>query len=154
MDAPALRAHQSPLELALVDVHATLAELLAAADDQYAAVVERDRQRLEGVTRQQERLAVRLERAERKRLAALNGGALADAVAREPRLARLSQAIAHSVRELRARHANTHDLIEKAAELNGQTIQFLQHLVGVTSPTYGGRVASTPRPSVLLDGRA
>src|SRR3712207_853727 len=73
MTTPADRNHQSPLEAALLDVHATLRELIVAADEQYAAVVERDRERLESVTRRQERLAARLARAERARVTALDG---------------------------------------------------------------------------------
>jgi len=154
MDAPAMRDHQSPLEAALADVHATLTELLTAADEQYAAVVERDRERLESVTRQQERLSVRLERAERKRAAALADQPFAAALATQPGLATLAQAIASSVRDLQAKHAHTQGLIEQAAELNGQTILFLQRLVGATSPAYGARGTSAPRQSVLLDSRA
>ena len=75
MMTPVVREDQSPLEAALLDVDATLAELLAAADEQHAAVVAGDRQRLERVTGLQERLSSRLERAERRRLEHL-GGAL------------------------------------------------------------------------------
>src|ERR687886_723289 len=64
MTAPAVPDQQSPLESALLDVHATLADLLVAADEQYAAVVARDHARLESVTRQQERLSARLARAD------------------------------------------------------------------------------------------
>ena len=67
MTSPAVREHQSPLEEALVNVHTALAELLVAADEQHAAVVAHDRDRLEGVTRQQERLSARLARAESRR---------------------------------------------------------------------------------------
>ena len=70
MTTPAVREHQSPLEVVLLDVHATLADLLVAADEQHAAVVDHDRDRLENVTRQQEQLSVRLARAEAKRLLA------------------------------------------------------------------------------------
>src|SRR3954454_16643292 len=122
MNAPVARDLQSPLEAALVDVHDTLTELLIAADEQYAAVVERDRQRLEGVTRQQERLAVRLQRAETKRQTVLEGSTLGEVVQREAHLMRLHEAIADAVRELQAKHARTNNLLEKAAELNGQTI--------------------------------
>jgi flagellar biosynthesis/type III secretory pathway chaperone len=150
-----MRDHQSPLAAALVDVNATLTELLAAADEQYVAVVERDRPRLEGVTRQQERLSARLERAERKRLAALDGRPIAEAIASEPELASLNQVIAASVQQLQTKHAQTNSLIEKTAELNAQTIQFLQRLVGVSVPAYGARGAGDgSRHSLLLDGRA
>lgn len=151
-----MRDHQSPLAAALVDVNGTLIELLAAADEQYAAVVERDRARLEGVTRQQERLAARLERAERKRAAALDGHPLVDALTHEPHLAPLADTIAAAVQRLQSKHTQTKSLIEKAAELNGQTIQFLQRLVGASVPAYGARggVDGGHRASLLLDGRA
>src|SRR5579871_3504143 len=84
MNAPALAANQSPLETALREVHATLGEMLVAADKQYAAVVSRDRDRLESVTRLQERLTARLARAEARRLDALQGASLAEAIARTP----------------------------------------------------------------------
>src|SRR5438477_263420 len=58
-------------------VHATLAELLVAADEQNAAVVAHDRDRLESVTRQQERLSARLARAESRRIELLAGEPLA-----------------------------------------------------------------------------
>ena len=57
----------------LLDVHASLVDLRAAADEQYAAVVADDRDRLEAVTRLQERLSSRLGRAETKRLELLSG---------------------------------------------------------------------------------
>ena len=74
----------TPLEAALLDVHSTLSELLVAADDQYAAVAQRDRDGLEGVTRRQEQLAARLERAERQRVAALDGAPIRSAIAALP----------------------------------------------------------------------
>jgi len=156
MNAPAVRDHQSPLEAALVDVHAALTELLAAADAQYEAVVERDRQRLEDVTRQQERLASRLERAERKRQEVLAARSLEVAlVAEAAHVAGLAQNIATAVRELQARHTRTAALIQKSIEVNGQTIQFLQRLVGAaTTPAYGSRGAQAARQSVLVDSRA
>ncbi len=149
-----MRDHQSPLEVALVDVNATLTELLAAADAQYEAVVERDRERLEGVTRLQERLAVRLERAEQRRTAALGDQPLSVAVATQPHLATLAHQISTAVRELQARNARTQNLLEQAAQLNAQTVQFLQRLVGVSAPAYSARGATASRQSVLLDSRA
>jgi len=156
MNAPAVRDHPSPLEAALVDVHATLTELLAAADAQYEAVVARDRQRLEDVTRQQERLASRLERAERKRQEVLADRTLDVALVAEPaHVATLAQTIGSAVRELQASHTRTANLIQKSIEVNGQTIQFLQRLVGAsTPPAYGSRGAQAARQSVLVDSRA
>src|ERR1700739_4165368 len=91
MPAPAATVIQSPLEAALSDVHATLAELLQAADEQHAAVVARDRNRIESVTRQQERLSARLARAEARRIELLGGNSLSDVIARleEPRATRV-----------------------------------------------------------------
>src|SRR5919205_4427144 len=91
---PATSEH-SPLEQALLDVHATLADLLAAADEQHQAVAAGDRERLESVTRRQERLAARLQRAETQRLRLLNGRPLEDAVSELPsaEAARLSHIV-------------------------------------------------------------
>src|ERR687886_20819 len=102
MSTSADREHQSALEAALLDVRNTLAALLSAADAQHAAVVERDRARLEQVTRQQEVLSARLERAERRRLEVLDGAPLQRVAADLPdpsgqRISHLTQAIATSV---------------------------------------------------------
>src|SRR5712692_9114760 len=106
MTTPAVREHQSLLEVALLDVHATLAVLLVASDEQYAAVEARDHARLENVTRQQERLSSRLEQAESRRLAALEGLPLSSAIALLPaeqaaRTKSLSDSIALAVNQLR-----------------------------------------------------
>jgi flagellar biosynthesis/type III secretory pathway chaperone len=155
MNAPASGTLQSPLEAALVDVHATLAALLAAADEQHVAVVARDRQRLEGVTNQQERLSTRLERAERKRLELLGERTIAAAVADEPpHVAALVIEIADNVRTLQRKHQQTANLIEQSVKLNAHTIDFLKRLVGAMAPAYGARGAKPTRHSVLLDSRA
>src|ERR1700704_3546827 len=112
MTTPAVREHQSRLEAALLDVHATLADLLVAADEQHAAVVERDRERLESVTRQQERLSARLVRAEAKRLEVLGGVPLAEAVTALPEGQALSASISVKVRQLKQRQAQTASLLE------------------------------------------
>jgi flagellar biosynthesis/type III secretory pathway chaperone len=154
MHAPAQRDHQSPLEAAMVDVQLTLTELLAAADEQYAAVAERDRTRIEDVTRVQERLSARLERAERLRVAALEGSPIQAVIASEARLTRLSDAIASAVRDLQAKNARNASLIQRSAELNAQSIQFLQRLVSAEAPAYGTRGQAPARHSVLVDSRA
>jgi flagellar biosynthesis/type III secretory pathway chaperone len=159
MTPPALRDHQSPLEAALVEVRATLIELLAAAAEQHAAVVEHDRDRLEGVTLRQENLSSRLERAERQRLVALDGASIDTAIAVLPsdqshRAAALNTSIRRAVQELQARHARTTSLLERSAELAAETIQFLQRLVGVQPPAYGARGEATMRQSLLVDSRA
>jgi flagellar biosynthesis/type III secretory pathway chaperone len=110
---------------------------------------------VESVTRRQERLAARLERAERKRATALDGQPLNAAVSGKPGLTRLSAAIAQKVGALQTRHEQAANLIEKATELNAQTLQFLHSLVGGgNSTTYGVRGTTTVRQSVLVDRRA
>ena len=75
----AISGDSAALEPVLVEVQATLTDLLASADEQQAAVVAGDRVRLETVTSLQERLSSRLERAELKRLEHLGGTPLATA---------------------------------------------------------------------------
>jgi len=160
MNAPALTATQSPLETALRDVYATLGELLVAADEQYSAVVSRDRDRIESVTRLQERLTARLARAEARRMAALAGASLAEVIARtsDARSARdldqLRDAIATSVDELRCRQRRTANLLAKSIEMGRQTLEFLQRLVTNPTPAYNARGLSMMQHSVLVDGRA
>ena len=155
MSTPANRDHQSPLEAALLDVHAMLGELLGAADEQYAAVAERDRERLEGVTRRQEQLSVRLERAERRRIelqSQLSTDGLSPiAIAR---LRAVRKAIAGRVRELQQRNARASSLLERSIELTGQSLQFLQRLAIPAQPTYGARGPARATQSVLVDSRA
>jgi flagellar biosynthesis/type III secretory pathway chaperone len=159
MTTPAVREHQSPLEAALLDVHATLAALLVASDEQYAALVARDHARLESVTRQQERLSSRLERAEARRLEVLAGVPLASALASLPadqsaRARSLSDAVGVAVTQLRGRQTQSASLLEQSIELVGNTLNFLQRLVTVQSPAYGVRGLAQSRQSLLVDGRA
>jgi flagellar biosynthesis/type III secretory pathway chaperone len=154
-----VRAVRSPLEGVLLDVDAVLADLLVAADEQHAAVVAGDRERLERVTRQQEALSSRLERAERKRIELLAGTSLAAALADFPAdqaelLANLSRSIADAVTELQPRHARNGTLLQRSAELAGQTVLFLQRVASPPSPSYGARGRRAPQQSMLLDGRA
>ena len=149
----------SPLEAALLDVDATLVDLLVAADEQHAAVVAGDRARLESVTRTQEVLSSRLERAERKRLDLLAGTSLAVALADLPsdqaeRLSTLSGSIADAVRELQPRHARNATLLERSAHLAGQTVLFLQRVASPPSPSYGANGRRAPQQSLLVDRRA
>src|SRR4029453_6069552 len=143
MNASAIRDAQSTLELALIDVHATLTDLLAAADEQYQAIVARDHARLESVTRLQERLSTRLERAERLRNEALAGRPLKVAIVDLPRedalrSAKLVRGIGLAVKGLQSRNTQTASLLESSLELGPQTIQFLQRLAGagVAEPVY------------------
>jgi flagellar biosynthesis/type III secretory pathway chaperone len=159
MTAPAVRNQDSPLESALLDVHATLADLLVAADEQYAAVVARDHERLESVTRQQERLSARLARAEARRLELLAGTHLIDAVSALPasaatRAHAVRHSIADSVQELKQRQARTAGLLEQSIDVAAQTLTFLQRLLTGQPGVYGARGFAPSRRSVLVDGRA
>ncbi len=159
MTTPAAREHQSLLETALLDVDATLAELLVASDEQYAAVVARDHAWLENVTRQQERLSFRLEQAESKRLEALAGTPLLSAIALLPadqavRTKSLSDSIGVAVNQLKERQNHTASLLEQSIELVSHTLNFLQRLVTVQTPAYGVRGIPASRQSLLVDGRA
>jgi flagellar biosynthesis/type III secretory pathway chaperone len=159
MTPAAVREYQSALEAALLDVHATLADLLVASDEQYAAVVARDHARLENVTYQQECLSTRLARFEAKRMELLAGVPLAaalDALPRDQatRARSVNNAIAAAVTQLRERQSRTSNLLEHSIELASQTIQFLQRLVTVHEPVYDVRGRTSKSGSLLLDGRA
>jgi flagellar biosynthesis/type III secretory pathway chaperone len=157
---PATR-EQTPLEQVLLDVHATLADLLDAADEQHQAVLVGDRERLESVTRRQERLAARLQRAETQRLSLLEGRMLDEAVSELPttdaaRVESLVNGISDSVKRLRERQAANASLLERSMELAGQTVQFLQRLLSGQdeNPAYTTRGLLSPRQSLLVDSRA
>ena len=159
MTTPAVLESQSPLEAVLLDVDAILADLLVAADEQHAAVVAGDRERLEFVTRLQEALSSRLQRAEGKRLSLLSGQSLEEAFAEMPaaqaeRVGSLSRSIADAVRELQPRHARNGILLERSAELAGQTVLFLQRVASPPSPSYGAHGRRAPQQSLLVDRRA
>jgi flagellar biosynthesis/type III secretory pathway chaperone len=154
MTAPEITVDRSALETALVDVHATLADLLAAADEQYAALVERDRERLESATRQLERLSARLANAEVRRVAALSGLSLNDAVKSQPRSAALATAIGNAVRLLKAKQTQTASLLQQSIELTDQTLKFLHQLVTPPATVYDTRGLAVARQSVLVDSRA
>jgi flagellar biosynthesis/type III secretory pathway chaperone len=159
MTPPAVREPQSPLEGVLLDVDAVLADLLVAADEQLAAVVAGDRERLERVTRLQEALSSRLERAERKRIRLLAGKSLGAVLADLPAdqaaaLGNLSRSIAGAVTELQPRHARNGTLLQRSAELAGQTVLFLQRVASPPSLSYGAKGRRAPQQSMLVDGRA
>jgi flagellar biosynthesis/type III secretory pathway chaperone len=159
MTAPAVRNQDSPLESALLDVRATLADLLVAADEQYAAVVARDHERLESVTRQQERLSARLARAEARRLELLGGAALSMRLQELPeheavRVQAVQRSIGSSVAQLKERHSRAARLLEHSIAITNQTIGFLHQLVAPTAPAYGVSGTATPRRSLLLDSHA
>lgn len=159
MTIPAVREHQSPLDTALLEVQSTLVDLLVASDEQHAAVVARDHDWLESVTRQQERLSSRLEHAEAKRLEALGGMQLGLAIALLPvneaaYTKSLSEAIAVAVNQLKERQNRTASLLDQSIEVVGHTLNFLQRLVTVQSPAYGVRGMPASRQSLMVDGRA
>jgi flagellar biosynthesis/type III secretory pathway chaperone len=154
MTAPETTVDRSPLEAALIDVQTTLADLLVAADEQYAAIVERDRERLESVTRQQERLSARLANAEARRVAALGGLSLNEAVKGQPRLATLADSIGNAVRLLKTKQTQTASLLQQSIELTDQTLKFLHRLVTPPATVYGTRGMAVARQSVLVDSRA
>ena len=154
MTAPEITVDRSPLEAALVDIDATLADLLVAADEQYAALVERDRERLESVTRQQERLSARLANAEARRVAALGGQSLHEAVTGQPRAAALATSIGNAVRLLKTKQAQTAGLLQQSIELTDQTLKFLHRLVTPAASVYGTRGLAVAGQSVLVDSRA
>jgi flagellar biosynthesis/type III secretory pathway chaperone len=157
MNAPAIAANQSPLEAALHDVQATLSQLLVAADEQYAALAANDRERLESVTRQQERLSARLARAEAQRMQLVDGAE--DWTSNLPsetaiRVNAMKVAIGEAVVELKSRQAQTASLLKQQIDLASQTINFLRRLVTPTNATYNPRGMVAARQSVLVDGRA
>jgi flagellar biosynthesis/type III secretory pathway chaperone len=159
MTTSAARDHQSPLEMALLDVHATLVDLLVAADEQYAAVVAHDSERLESVTRQQERLSTRLARAEMRRAELTNGQPLETAVSGLPapqaaRASALSASIGATVRDLKQKQAEAASLIQQSIELTSQTLNFLQRLVVPQTSVYGVRGVATTTQSLIVDSRA
>jgi len=152
-------ATQSALESALLEVHATLAALLVAADEQHAALVARDNVQLERVTRQQERLAARLARAETTRIELTQGTGMAMAVSLLPAdqaaaASALSASIAEAVRTLKDKQAHSARLVQQSIELTNQTLSFLQRLVVPQTAVYGLRGVATTSQSLLVDGRA
>jgi flagellar biosynthesis/type III secretory pathway chaperone len=158
MSAPATPANQSPLEAALREVRATLDELLLAAEEQYAAVAARDRDRIESVTREQERLSARLARAERQRLSLQGQTSLTEAIASLPngdaaRVNALRESIGSAVRDLKSRQEATSRLLARSIELTRQTLDFIQRLVTPANPTYG-RGSLDRRRSLLVELRA
>jgi flagellar biosynthesis/type III secretory pathway chaperone len=160
MTTPAARDHQSPLETALHDVHATLADLLVAADEQHAAVVAHDSARLESVTRQQERLSARLASAEARRIELTAGVPIRGAVSTLPephsaRVTSLSASIADAVTVLQQRQADTASLLQQSIDLTGQTLSFLQRLVEPQAVVYGVQGVTSGRGhSLRVDSRA
>jgi len=152
-------ASRTTLEAALKDVHATLVGLLEAAGEQRAALESRDRERLEAVSARQESLTLRLEHAERVRMACMPAASLEESIALLPaepgtRIARLTAAIRQSVLDLREQHARNAALLQRSLELTGHTLQFLQRLVLGQPPTYSPSGLAGMSHSLVLDGRA
>jgi flagellar biosynthesis/type III secretory pathway chaperone len=159
MIAPAPVTTQSPLESALHDVYATLRQLLVAADEQYAALVAHDRDWIERVTRQQERLASRLARAETRRMQALDGASLSQLLTsvspgEADRIESMQVRIAAAVTALKSRQSQTASLLNDTIDLTNRTIAFLQRLLSPSAPAYGRRGSASLGGSVLVDSRA
>jgi hypothetical protein len=57
-------------------------------------------------------------------------------------------------RELQPRHARNGSLLERSAELAGQTVLFLQRVASPPSPSYGAHGRRAPQQSLLVDRRA
>lgn len=151
-------AEASPLE-ALSEVQAVLDELLALADAQHTALADGDVARLEALRDRQERQAARLAWAEERRRAALPGTSLRDALADPPasdasRLAALARAIADRVAALQERHARNRAVLERAADVAGETVQLLQRLVAEHTRGYGGQPCPPVLRSLRVDSRA
>jgi flagellar biosynthesis/type III secretory pathway chaperone len=142
------------LRTVLLDVHATLTALLAAADDQYAAIAAGDHSRLEDVTSRQERLSAQLQRCERKRVELLAGTSLSEAITQLPGGAELYDAIGTAVRDLELRHKRASSLLERSIGLTSQTLAFLQRLVTPQLLAYGPAGLARPNQSLLVDSRA
>ena len=151
---PRLATHDSDLGAALREVHATLAELVVAADEQYNSVSDGDRERLEAVTSKQERLSARLARAEQQRLAALGNRTLSEIAAERADVDELRNAIAVSVAELKQRQVQTARLLTRTIDLTRQTLDFIQRIVTVAPPVYGNRGVGGSQQSLLVDSRA
>jgi flagellar biosynthesis/type III secretory pathway chaperone len=138
---------------ALSDVQGVLAKLLATLDEQFAALVEDDAERLAHLVQEQEALSARLAQVEQRRRGILPSGTLT----------RLSRGeadrvleIGRAVQELRERSARNMALFERKARLASQTLQYLQAFVVEHARLYGApRVPPTaPARSLLLDSSA
>lgn len=143
----------------MLDVRAVLEDLLAAAADQRAALEAGDRERLERVTHQQERLTARLENAERRRLAAMPSPSFDDCAKVLPgdegaRFRKVTGDIQRSVLRLQELHARNADLLQRSLAVNGQTLQFIRRLVGTPEPTYGAAAPAAAPQSLVVDRRA
>jgi flagellar biosynthesis/type III secretory pathway chaperone len=159
LTASAPAAIQSPLEATLHEVHATLIELLDAAQEQHAAVAAHDLERIERVTRQQERLASRLARAEARRIELLHGAPLAQALSQvsrdeADRIQSLQATIATLVSALKARQSQTGRLLNDTIELTDRTIVFLQRLLAPGAPAYLRTGRASAGGSLLVDSHA
>ena len=146
-------ARTLPLGSALSDVQSVLMKLLATLDEQFAAIVDDDVERLGHLVQEQEALSARLAQVEQRRLAILPSEALVrDNRGEDDQLS----VIRRAAEQLRERSARNGALLERRARLAGQTLQYLQALVMEHSRLYGAQCAPTAAPirSMLLDSSA
>jgi flagellar biosynthesis/type III secretory pathway chaperone len=140
-------------ESALSDLQEVLTKLLATVDEQFAAVVEDDVERLGRLVQEQEALSARLAQVEQRRLAILPSQVFVRSSRGEGE--QLS-AIGRAIEDLRDRSARNTALLERKARLASQTLQYLQALVMEHSRLYGAQCApaAVPMRSMLLDSSA
>src|SRR5258707_1356932 len=65
------------------------------------------------------------------------------------RLGGLRRSIADAVPQLQPRHARNALLLDRSAELAGQTVLFLQRVASPPSPSYGAKGRRAPQQSML-----
>ena len=143
----------------LAGVRQTVNGLIAVADEQYAAATAGDVARLEAITQQQEQLSAQLAQVEQRRMALTEGASLRDLYANglaagDTELTNLITTIEESVQALRTRNDRNVALLEKAADLAGQTVRFLHQLVTDHVQPYDERGARPVAQSLLVDSRA
>jgi flagellar biosynthesis/type III secretory pathway chaperone len=140
-------------ESVLSDVQGVLTKLLATLDEQFAALVEDNTERLAHLVQEQEALSARLAHVEQRRLGILPAGSLT-------RLSRGEEdqllGIGRAVQELRERSARNMALFERKARLASQTLQYLQAFVVEHARLYGAPSVPPTAPvrSLLLDSSA
>ena len=140
-------------ESALSDLQGVLTKLLATLDEQFAALVGDDVERLGRLVQEQEALSAHLAHVERRRLAVLPTQVLVQSSRGEGE--QLS-AIGRAIEDLRDRSARNAALLEQKARLASQTLKYLQALVMEHTRLYGAQraPASVPMRSMLLDSNA
>lgn len=152
-DSPDVRA---ALHAALQDVRATLGALTLVADEQYAAAVEGDVQRVKALADRQEELAATLARAEKRRMAVVPGKSLRahlDEVEHDgagSSVEELAQDVARLVLALREQHLRNRMLLDRGAALANETVTLLRRLIVERVPD----TPAMPARGYLVNGRA